>query len=154
MTLRGHWWRVPEELQVTVSAEVGQFRLLLPLAKSDVVAPASITTTPSFSFTTSCCPDAVRQKLEIPLLNKTAVKLTRPSDLRIEIDFFIVVYVPHHPSCETTETAGSFMQILPCGCQWLWLAELGAGVGVSNGWIEYSGLHGLPSEERSRIIRC
>jgi hypothetical protein len=31
--------------------------------------------------------------------------------------------------------------------------QVGAGVGVSNGWIEYSGLHGLPAAERSRIIR-
>jgi hypothetical protein len=31
--------------------------------------------------------------------------------------------------------------------------QVNAGVGVSNGWIEYSGLHGLPPEQRVRIIR-
>jgi hypothetical protein len=31
--------------------------------------------------------------------------------------------------------------------------QVGSGVGVSNGWIEYSGLHGLPAKERVRIIR-
>ncbi|MHC4463502.1 MAG: hypothetical protein ACYS6W_09400 [Planctomycetota bacterium] len=31
--------------------------------------------------------------------------------------------------------------------------QVGSGVGVSNGWIEYSGLHGLPEEERQRLIR-
>ncbi len=31
--------------------------------------------------------------------------------------------------------------------------QIGSGVGVSNGWIEYSGLHGLPDEERQRLIR-
>ena len=31
--------------------------------------------------------------------------------------------------------------------------QVGSGVGVSNGWIEYSGLHDLPDEERQRLIR-
>jgi len=31
--------------------------------------------------------------------------------------------------------------------------QVRSGVGVSNGWIEYSGLHGLPDEERQRLIR-
>jgi len=31
--------------------------------------------------------------------------------------------------------------------------QAGSGVGVSNGWIEYSGLHDLPDEERQRLIR-
>ena len=31
--------------------------------------------------------------------------------------------------------------------------QVGSGVGVSNGWIEYSGLHGLPDDERQRLIR-
>lgn len=30
--------------------------------------------------------------------------------------------------------------------------QVGAGVGVSNGWIEYTGLHGLPEAERRRLI--
>ncbi len=30
--------------------------------------------------------------------------------------------------------------------------QVGAGVGVSNGWIEYCGLHGLPREERAAMI--
>ena len=30
--------------------------------------------------------------------------------------------------------------------------QVGSGVGVSNGWIEYSGLHGLPAAERERMI--
>ena len=30
--------------------------------------------------------------------------------------------------------------------------QLGSGVGVSNGWIEYSGLHRLPDDERLRLI--
>jgi hypothetical protein len=31
--------------------------------------------------------------------------------------------------------------------------QVGAGVGVSNGWLEYTGMHNLPSEERARLIR-
>ncbi len=31
--------------------------------------------------------------------------------------------------------------------------QVGAGIGVSNGWIEYDGLHALPETERARMIR-
>ena len=31
--------------------------------------------------------------------------------------------------------------------------QVGAGVGVSNGWLEYTGLHNLPANDRVRIIR-
>jgi hypothetical protein len=31
--------------------------------------------------------------------------------------------------------------------------QVGAGVGVSNGWLEYTGLHGLSQKERIDIIR-
>ena len=30
--------------------------------------------------------------------------------------------------------------------------QVGAGVGVSNGWMEYTGLHGLPKHDRKQII--